>query len=311
MGRLPSSQRARRMLALLPFLRRGAQLRLADLAATLGTSVQEVIDLLEDLVLCGIPPFSPDALISLDIQVDSVTVLSDPPALDRPLRLTHGELRALIAAIETAGIDAEDPLAQKLAAAAATGDSLDKLTQTLRTSPAVSAARTYATLADAIESSCKVRISYLSAHDHSPRERVVHPLELVNRNGVWYLIAFCESAGAERTFRLDRIRDAEGLTEHFARPAATARDVVPDLEAQPIAVLRVAPGYSIENRDWPGAVVEPQHDGSLIVRLPFASTHWIAREVCSGLGAIEVVEPAGLRAEVRAVAERSLGELPA
>jgi proteasome accessory factor C len=299
------------MLALIPHLRRGATLRLSDLAATLGASVEEVAGLLEDLVLCGVPPFSPDALIDLDIQADSVTVLADPPALDRPLRLTHAELRALIAALETAGTDADDPLAKKLAEAAAAAGSLERLAQTLHTSPAVGTAQTYATLADAIESSCKVRIAYLSAHDETPRERVVRPLELVNRTGVWYLIAFCESAGAERTFRLDRIRDAEGLAERFARPAAAARSVVPDLAAQPVATLRVAPGYSIENRDWPGAVVEPQPDGSLVVRLPFSSAHWVAREVCSGLGAIQIVEPAHVRAEVRAMAERLLADLTA
>jgi proteasome accessory factor C len=311
MGKASSSQRARKMLALIPLLRRGSQVRISDLAATLGTTADEVAGLLEDLVLCGVPPFTPDALIDLDIQADSVTVLSDPPALHRPLRLTHAELRALIAAIATAGVGVDDPLARKLAEAAAAAGSLDRLAQTLRTSPVAGAAQTYAVLADAIESSCKVRIAYLSAHDTAPRQRVVRPLELVNRNGVWYLMAYCESAGAERTFRLDRVRDAEALAERFARPAASARSVVPDLDVQPVAVLRVAPGYSIENRDWPGATAEPQPDGSLVVRLPFASAHWIAREVCSGLGAIEVLEPEHLRSEVRAMAERLLDDLPA
>ncbi|MBC7265446.1 MAG: WYL domain-containing protein [Coriobacteriia bacterium] len=309
MGRIPSSLRARRMLALIPYLRRGATVRISDLAATLGTTAEEVTDLLGDLVMCGVPPFSPDALIDLDVQADSVTVLADPPALDRPLRLTHAELRALLAAMETAGICADDPLARKLADAAESA-SLEHLARSLSAHPDVGAAEIYSLLADAIESSCKVRIAYLSAGETEPRSRVVRPLELVNRNGVWYLVAFCESANGERTFRLDRIRNAEELDERFSRPADPSRSVVPELAGVPTAVLRVAPGYSIDNRDWPGAEVEPQQDGSLRVRLPFASPHWVAREVCSALGAIEVLEPDELRAEVREMAQRLLSELP-
>jgi predicted DNA-binding transcriptional regulator YafY len=49
-------------------------------------------------------------------------------------------------------------------------------------------------------------------------ERVVEPLGLVSKAGVWYLIAR-ETGGEFRTFRAERIVAADELAEHFARPA--------------------------------------------------------------------------------------------
>lgn len=304
----PAAQRARLLLSLLPWLRRGRTVRISDLSAALGVPPAEVTGLLHDLVFCGVPPFSPDALIDLDIQADTVTVVSEPPALSRPIRLTRAELGALLAALETAGVQASDPLVRKLADAAAGSGSIEHLANTLRARPDVGCAEVYATLADAIETARKVRVSYQPAGRDASTDRVVRPYGLVNRAGVWYLTAYCELACADRTFRLDRIRSVEPLDEPFSPPAEPATDVVPDLDRLPIATLRIAAGYSVENRDWPGAVFDPQPDGSLLVSIPYASTRWVAREVCSALGAIEALDPAEVRDAVRSYAQRLLAE---
>ncbi len=303
-----AARRARLLLSLLPQLRRGRTVRIADLSAALGVPSAEVASLLHDLVFCGVPPFSPDALIDLDIQADTVTVVSEPPALSRPIRLTRAELGALLAALETAGVQASDPLVRKLADAAAGAGSVELLTHTLRARPDVGCAEVYATLADAIETARKVRLTYQPVGTDASTDRVVHPHALVNRAGVWYLTGHCELAGADRTFRLDRIRYAEPLDDSFSPPTEPTTGVVPDLDRLPVATLRVPPGYSIENRDWPGAVCEPQPDGSLLVSVPYASTRWIAREVCSALGAVEALGPAEVRDAVRSYAERLLAE---
>ncbi|HTJ24991.1 MAG TPA: YafY family protein [Candidatus Limnocylindria bacterium] len=49
-------------------------------------------------------------------------------------------------------------------------------------------------------------------------ERVVEPLGLVSKAGVWYLVAR-EPGGELRTFRAERIAAADELAEHFTRPA--------------------------------------------------------------------------------------------
>jgi len=60
-------------------------------------------------------------------------------------------------------------------------------------------------LSQAIARRGALQLSYLSP-DEGPSQRTVRPLELERRGGVWYLRAYCTLRGAERTFRLDRMR---------------------------------------------------------------------------------------------------------
>jgi len=48
-------------------------------------------------------------------------------------------------------------------------------------------------------------------------ERIVHPLGIVAKRNVWYLVA--ESGGDLRTYRISRLMNARGLEETFERPA--------------------------------------------------------------------------------------------
>ncbi|MET8824662.1 WYL domain-containing protein [Streptomyces sp. NPDC004610] len=62
----------------------------------------------------------------------------------------------------------------------------------------------------------KLRIHYASAADRTPRWRTVDPIGLVTVRGQGYLLA--TRSGADRTYRLDRVRAAEELTEPAQRP---------------------------------------------------------------------------------------------
>ena len=48
--------------------------------------------------------------MDLDIDGDFVTVYMEPPGLERPLKLTIAEARAVAAALEVAGFAADSPL---------------------------------------------------------------------------------------------------------------------------------------------------------------------------------------------------------
>jgi len=62
----------------------------------------------------------------------------------------------------------------------------------------------------------KVRFAYTS-RGRDRAERVVEPWGLVDKDDIWYLIAGTERG--QRTFRVDRIADAELTGETFTRPA--------------------------------------------------------------------------------------------
>jgi predicted DNA-binding transcriptional regulator YafY len=300
--------RARRMLALLPYLKQGETVALSDLADAVGASVAEVAADLTTLSFCGVPPFTPDEMIELEIGDDTVHVYSAPPSLDRPVRLSPREARALVTALEAAGHDAETPLVARLLEAAAAEFDAAELASTVRAGGGEApVAAIYSVLAEAIDRSTKVRIEYFTASSGTQSVRVIQPHALVNERGAWYVSGFCENAGEVRTFRLDRVRLATSTAELFEAPAMATASVAPVGADLPIAVLRLAPGSRhSEERDWPGATFIPKPNGAVFAEVPYSSATWVARRVAAGLGSIDAIETAEVRAAVREIARAGL-----
>ena len=72
--------------------------------------------------------------------------------------------------------------------------------------------------ASAIRTGRRIRFGYRS-HDGSGSRRQIEPYGVIHTDGRWYLIGYCLSRRALRTFRLDRIADLEIRTATFRRPA--------------------------------------------------------------------------------------------
>lgn len=306
--RTDTAARARRLIALLPLLKRGEPIPIAGLAASVGCSAEEVAADLVTLTFCGVPPFTPDDMIELDIAGDAVTVYLEPPGLDRPLKLTPSEARALAAALEAADYDPAGPLLGKLLETASASVSTAELERTVRAGAAPGGiAELYGTLASAADMHSKVRLTYFTGSTGRVSERVVHPWALVVRLGIWYLIAFCESVGEERVFRLDRIRSAEATGEHFDPPGAVPLAVTPLSASLPVAEVRFRADARLpDESEWPGATSETLPDGTTVVRVPYQSVSWISRRVVARLGDAEVVAPDEVRTAVRNLAEHAL-----
>jgi predicted DNA-binding transcriptional regulator YafY len=195
-----------------------------------------------------------------------------------------------LAEISTASIVAED------------------LELTIRTGTAPGgAAEVYATLAAAAEDHRKLRIVYYTGSTGRESARVIHPWALVQSLGAWYLVAMCETAGQERVFRLDRIREIEPVDESFTSPVTFSGSVTPDLSALGVAEVRFVAGAPLpDDHAWPGIVLEAQPDGSTLARVPYQTTSWLARRVVAYLGEAEVIGPDAVRTAVRALAAEEL-----
>lgn len=142
--------------------------------------------------------------------------------------------------------------------------------------------------------------------------RVVQPLGLVLKAGVWYLVARLPRRGEPHVYRLSRVAAAVQLEEPFDRPAdfdlaafwsdfATAFES--GLPRIPVAarlapdMLEAARAVAIEVR--PGT---PEADGWLPAILTFERLeHAVGAFLALGAGA-EVLEPADLRVRVAASA---------
>ncbi len=73
--------------------------------------------------------------------------------------------------------------------------------------------------ASAIRTEKRIRFAYRS-HAGDASQRQIEPWAVMHSDGRWYLIGYCLSRKAVRTFRLDRITDLKVTTAAFRRPKA-------------------------------------------------------------------------------------------
>ena len=92
-----AGSRLRRVLALVPWIAEHPGAALEEIAARFGVSEAELEHDLELLPLCGLPPYTPDRLIEVEI-VDGHVWIRFAEYFDRPLRLSAEEGLGLLTA---------------------------------------------------------------------------------------------------------------------------------------------------------------------------------------------------------------------
>ncbi len=155
-------------------------------------------------------------------------------------------------------------------------------------------------LTSAVVEGKKVRIDYESPR--APRrKRVVHPLGLVTKKNVWYLVA--NTHKGLRTFRVNRVRGAVQLDEPVVRPPDFDLDrawegivthVQSDLEGR-LSVRFVADELMLGPIRWMFSNRHEEHAALPDGRVPFTIAAYSARSFAAqiaGFGSsIELIEP--------------------
>lgn len=214
--------RADRLLSLVLLLRRHGRMTAPALARELEVSRRTVLRDVDALSVAGVPVYAERGR-------DGGFALLPGWSTDLT-GLTHDEARALLVAgartpspalaAAMRKVVAALPDAQRADATRAAGRVLHRPERMLSASgPAPDGP--LPTLRQAVFAGRKVRIRY-AAKGEPPRWRTVDPVGLVESAGQWYLLA--TRGGADRTYRVSRVREAQPLDE----PAAHTGDV--DLE---------------------------------------------------------------------------------
>ena len=176
-------------------------------------------------------------------------------------------------------------------------------------------------LARALRLGRKLAIRYPPA-DREPR--VVGPLGLVNKAGIWYLVA---AGGGERVFRAGRVSGARVLPEPFERPAdfelaafwarwsadfEASRPRFPvrlAASAEALAafgeVFGAAAGPALEAAGPPG------QDGWRVLTLSFEHERAAVHRLAGFGDQVEVLDPPSVRAALLATAREILGRYEA
>lgn len=154
----------------------------------------------------------------------------------------------------------------------------------------------------------RIRLRYAGrATADAPRDRIVEPLGVIDKDGVWYLVAGTERG--RRTFRVDRIVEAEATEERFERPAdfrladawAEVVDTVEARRGETQAVLLIDGRWTPILRDHFGRHFEllgVSADGRSRVRVAAPTPLDVARTLAGWGADVEVLEPPSVRDEL-------------
>ncbi|MGH9046488.1 MAG: WYL domain-containing protein, partial [Acidimicrobiales bacterium] len=202
--------RLRRLMAIVGWLAKVGAAPIEEVAERFGLGHDELVRELELAACCGVPPYSPDALMEIIVTDQSVEAFL-PEGLARPRRLTPAEGFALSAAAKTIlavpGADVDGSLGRAAAKLEAVLGAREGLNVDLPTPPLL------ADVQRLVDERHSAEIEYHSGSSDEVTERRVDPVQVVSLDGHWYLDAYCHRALGLRRFRVDRIRRLAELND--------------------------------------------------------------------------------------------------
>ena len=306
-----AAARLSRLLALVPWLEQHPGVSISEAAAHFGVQAEELEQDLWLTICCGLPGHGPDQLIDIQFWDEDGSIhVIDAQTLDRPLRLSPAEAMSLLVGLRLLAQVPGDHDRAALASATAKLEAAADVAQGAAYVLEDSLETTLAALTRAISERRPVRLVYAGASRDEVTERVVEPTEIVRHAGRPYLAAWCREAGAQRTFRLDRMRSVDVLDETVPALSGPTADHVSVTPAEGVEVrVRVWPRSRWLLEAFDAAEVTPEGDlreASLVV----ADPAWLVRLVMAQAGGVEVLAPAEVRAQVRQAALAALERLP-
>ena len=313
-----------RLLALVPYLNARGQTPLADVAAHLGVSEEQVVRDLKVLWYCGLPGLGMGDLIDVDfdaLEGEGVVRVSNAEYLSRPLRLGATEAAGLIVALRTlrdAVTDDVRPVVEralaKLEGAAEDGADLAGRVDVRLPEHQVATVDLRRRLARAVDGGRQVELDYWVPARDETTHRVVDPIAVVTAEGHDYLDAWCHQAEDRRLFRLDRMVDVRVLdAAALAHPDLAPREMSAGLftpgPGDLVATLDLAPSARWVAEYYPVRSVEDAADGSLRVVLEVGDPRWLERLVLRLAPDAVLADPPDIAERVRATAHAALQEL--
>jgi proteasome accessory factor C len=295
MNRPAAQDRLGRLLAIVPWVAARDGPPIDEVCRRFQVTEPELLADLELLFLCGVYPFTPDVLIEVDI-ADGRVWIRYADYFRRPLRLTAPEGLALMSAgaalLGVPGADPDGALARALAKletvlGVGAEDAVD--VELAPVPPTL-----LATVQAATGQRRRLELDYYSFGRDDRTTRVVEPWRVFNAHGQWYLAAWCQQAGAERLFRVDRISRATVLDQTFPPPGEP-----PDVrlfhgaDTDPVVVLDVTPAARWVAEQYPNEGVAERPDGTLRVRLRVGEPAWLERVLLRAGPEATVVEGDG------------------
>lgn len=287
------TQKAARMLDLVPYISTHQGISVTELANEFGISEEELLSDLNALWMCGDNRFD---LIDLDFDSGYVSI-RNAQTLNVTRSLSKQEIISLLIGLDLIEKDLPDGREDLRSDLASVRRKLDGgFSHAIDASPAHDG-QIFSTLQKAVATNSRLHIRYFSPSEDSLTEREISPLHIFSEKGREFLLAFCEKAQSERTFRCDRIQLAE-----FIEGSPGARQPKISEEKKMLVKVKISKNRR-KSRESLGEILETDDDHVMV------STYgptWLSRTVISAAGAMEVTSSPEIRAEIVARAEEAL-----
>lgn len=286
-GPRPLGERLQRLISILPWLRNTTSTPVAELAGRLGVSEEMLLKDLEAASMCGVPPYTSDALFDFWVEGDTVHFCGDGTLagrfrrsrnlMTRSVKLTPRQATAVSLALASMSValdDAQRSTGPFASLARKIENALGEMPVEIR----LDEAPLMAEMNDVVRHHREIKVTYVNGEDEIT-ERVLHPRLVFVDKGETYLVADDVSTSPvdiDRVFRMDRILNTDTTGEVFEhRPTEwTGWGFRGDVTE---AVLYIAPGNSwlIDRLPLKGCVIND--DDSMFIWVDVVSRTWLAK----------------------------------
>jgi len=287
------TQKAARMLDLVPYISTHQGIPTKELADEFGISIPELLSDLNALFMCG-----DDRLDLIELEFESGYVsIRNAQTLNQVRNLSYQETVAILLGLDLIAKDLPADRSDLLADIDSLRLKLGKgFERVIHASP-LAKGDVVAAINGALRAGRKVEIEYEAVLDGALTSRVINPIETYVADNRDFLVAFCERADAQRTFRMDRIRSATVLDKLAARVSSAP---IPDEMVK--ATVRIN-SDSRRSRESLGQFISGAGPD---VEVSTYSFSWLARTVIASGGAMTITGPKEIRSEVASLAAKAL-----
>lgn len=311
------------LLSLVAYLRDTGPSTVAELAERFSVPPELVRTLVRFLGTAGVPGetlnYPDEDLFDIDwdaLEQQDLVSLTRTVAVDDAPRFAPLETAALIAGLQAlTGMLGPEDAALARATAAKLGSALGAAPEASMSVASSPGEALLPRLVAAIEANLTVSFVYRDATGSDSR-RTVSPRTLTQGAGTWYLRGYCFDREADRTFRVDQMREitiASGSSDSTGEAVAHGGEASavgtgrPDAAASGVSIIaRVSEAALAQLAGFAPEVMEQSDDGLLRVRIE-AWHRGTAVQIVQVLpGSIEIESPESARAAVREWTERAL-----
>ncbi len=289
--------RLSRLLALVPWLSVNDGVSVKEAARHFDVSPEQLEKDLWLLIVCGLPGYGPDQLVDIDFWDEGRIHVLDPQTLRKPLRISPAEAMSLLVALR---LLAQVPGSHDRAALVSATHRLQLAVGEVDAPVILEESEIDSVLSNialALEENRLLHLRYGGAAGDTVTDREVEPLRMESTDGRTYLEGFCRSAGAVRTFRIDRIVQAK-VGEVIVTTASPGSDLVALNQVfTAIIVLRPQVRWALDVHAM--RVVAEHPDGSVTASIAAHDGAWLVRLILSLRGYAELIEPEELRNNVK------------